>query len=653
MNSPRSIFTAPSKRSKTPPPATGSRKPANAIRRSSTPEHIFSGTRPGSCGPGVVESASSSIHSKTTSAAQIKFKKLIWKSGSGSEEKKITCQTEDSVSASNVPIPATSASAPPVGGRKRPLPPDFPKLPLTLEEHTSKKPRGLVRPRHTLDPSSFPPARGANIQPPSPLFFSNNPRRRPPLPPRFSSGDAEVAMLKSTGMEESGGVRTVKMARGSINSGSSPPQAAGISTGSFSSPRSNFQISKGPVMDELEPASNLQALNQVGIVELLERDERPTFILDLSNQLNYQPGLLQIMFANSALKAYNGLLDMLTGKLVEDLPNLASTTTFSEFKAWTTSFVKNVESLDVCLPAFLYGGVTWTCSTLRKRFRFISGTQTQAPSSINSNPPSVGTPGLPTFGRGHRGNYFNAETEFESTQEEALDYFGNAQVSEASGFVTPMTCSVLSTAETPDRLEKNWKSGRSPLSNGHDQTPKSESSAGNDRTFPFVTNTKENSVSPGAVCRGDVLQIAKTVDQGFFDWTRLPTSSALPRHIQFARSVDWASTSLGPIEDWPSNLRAMCNLIMASPHPAAMYWGEEFIAIYNEPYILLAGQKHPRLMGQSYKVAWAEIWYAVEDVFANAVTTGQSTMKDDDCLFMKRNGYLEETYFSWYVQYRS
>ena len=219
-----------------------------------------------------------------------------------------------------------------MGVRKRPLPPDFPKLPLTLEEHTSKKPRGLVRPRHTLDPSSFPPARGANIQPPSPLFFSNNPRRRPPLPPRFSSGDAEVAMLKSTGMEESGGVRTVKMARGSINSGSSPPRAAGISTGSFSSPRSNFQISKGPVMDELEPASNLQALNQVGIVELLERDERPTFILDLNNQLNYQPGLLQIMFANSALKAYNGLLDMLTGKLVEDLPNLASTTTFSEFK---------------------------------------------------------------------------------------------------------------------------------------------------------------------------------------------------------------------------------------------------------------------------------------------------------------------------------
>jgi len=136
---------------------------------------------------------------------------------------------------------------------------------------------------------------------------------------------------------------------------------------------------------------------------------------------------------------------------------------------------------------------------------------------------------------------------------------------------------------------------------------------------------------------------------GFFDWTRLAISPSLPRHILFARSVDWASTPLGPIEYWSNDLRAMCNLIMASPHPAAMYWGDELVAIYNEAYIGLAGQKHPALMGQSYKVAWAEIWDDVKEVFANARTTGQATMKDDDCLFMKRHGFLEETYFSWSI----
>lgn len=45
-----------------------------------------------------------------------------------------------------------------------------------------------------------------------------------------------------------------------------------------------------------------------------------------------------------------------------------------------------------------------------------------------------------------------------------------------------------------------------------------------------------------------------------FDWTRLSMSAALPKHIQFARSIDWASTPLGPIENWTFDLRAMCNL---------------------------------------------------------------------------------------------
>jgi len=74
-----------------------------------------------------------------------------------------------------------------------------------------------------------------------------------------------------------------------------------------------------------------------------------------------------------------------------------------------------------------------------------------------------------------------------------------------------------------------------------------------------------------------------------------------------------------------------------------MYWGEDLVAIYNEgiayhrleyawtdilvAYVLLAGQKHPTLMGQSYREAWVEIWDDVKDVFASAQQTGQATMK--------------------------
>lgn len=145
------------------------------------------------------------------------------------------------------------------------------------------------------------------------------------------------------------------------------------------------------------------------------------------------------------------------------------------------------------------------------------------------------------------------------------------------------------------------------------------------------------------------MNIDYLTDKGFFDWTRLPMSPALPDHIQFARKFNWDNTPLGPITEWSADLRGMCNLIMASPHPAAMYWGPEHVAIYNEPYVMLAGNKHPNLMGMRYQDAWPEIWHVIESVFSVAMSSAQATMKDDDCLFMERNGFLEETYFSWSI----
>lgn len=119
--------------------------------------------------------------------------------------------------------------------------------------------------------------------------------------------------------------------------------------------------------------------------------------------------------------------------------------------------------------------------------------------------------------------------------------------------------------------------------------------------------------------------------------------------MQFARSIKWESTPLGPMEHWTADLRTMSNMVMGSPHPAAMYWGPEHTAIYNEAYIEMAGQKHPKLMGQSYTEAWAEIWDELKPIFDAAFYNGQAMMKHDDRLFISRNGFLEETFFNWSI----
>ena len=66
---------------------------------------------------------------------------------------------------------------------------------------------------------------------------------------------------------------------------------------------------------------------------------------------------------------------------------------------------------------------------------------------------------------------------------------------------------------------------------------------------------------------------------------------------------------------------------MASPHSAALFWGDDLTLIYNEAYIPIAGQKHPHIMGQPLKEAWKEVWDDVKDYFLSAKLTGQGTMK--------------------------
>ncbi|KAH7319348.1 hypothetical protein BKA65DRAFT_529403 [Rhexocercosporidium sp. MPI-PUGE-AT-0058] len=365
----------------------------------------------------------------------------------------------------------------------------------------------------------------------------------------------------------------------------------------------------------------MQQLEGVGIVELLEQDERPTFILDLSNPTNFTPGSpLQIVYSNVALRAYESVLGMVEGKADLDSPGVAVTNDFPEFKAWALSYVKNGESLDVCLPSMKYGGFTWNCSTLRKRLRLISGTNNASIVAIPSGSSSNGAPSISsTMSERLRGSIVARIPRSPLVQTaEPADYFGDA---------IPHTKSPASTPPRPDLPDVL------------------QLSAGQENGTP----PKQAMLAYQSEALTTELMRSRYPENPCFDWTRIPMSAALPKHIQFARSVDWASTALGPIENWAFDLRAMCNLIMGSPHPAAMYWGDEYIAIYNEAYILLAGQKHPQLMGQSYKAAWPEIWPEIEGVFDNAKHSGQSTMKDDDCLFLKRNGFLEESYFSWSI----
>lgn len=432
--------------------------------------------------------------------------------------------------------------------------------------------------------------------------------------------------------EGTGEVKTVKLARGHA---SSPARPIPSTLNQNTSKRDDHALSTL----ESHHLTSSPVLAQIGVLELLQQDERPTFIIDVTDPANFQPGCMHLIFANEALRSRPGLLDDVRG--VDDDPpdNLTSLSAFIEFKQWVVNNAKDSEGLAVSLPTYAYAGTLWICSTLRECLRVIAGHPSCIPtvpdvSPTHSDMRPFQEPVTSSMRLSKSTKQDMSNDSDEPTAAEALH-----TPTDTEHYPTPGAPDVLSTDKptssvkmaprvTTGDIESMEALVSLRLSEGQTESDLSPELSGSN-----VTSEAQNG-SP---------------DRGFFDWTRLPESSTLPPHIQFARSVNWAATSLGPIETWDADLRAMCNLIMASPHPAAMYWGPDLIAIYNEAYILLAGSKHPKLMGQRYREAWGEIWDAVKDVFASARSSAQATMKDDDRLFMNRDGFLEETYFSWSV----
>src|SRR5574339_1301215 len=77
------------------------------------------------------------------------------------------------------------------------------------------------------------------------------------------------------------------------------------------------------------------------------------------------------------------------------------------------------------------------------------------------------------------------------------------------------------------------------------------------------------------------------------------------------RSMDWSKTPLGPLSSWASNLKMMVRFLLANRFPLLLWWGPEFIQIYNDPSRPVLGTKHPHSMGQPASECWSEIWHII------------------------------------------
>src|SRR5215475_1197117 len=115
---------------------------------------------------------------------------------------------------------------------------------------------------------------------------------------------------------------------------------------------------------------------------------------------------------------------------------------------------------------------------------------------------------------------------------------------------------------------------------------------------------------------------------------------------ELVRTFEWRNTPLGAPETWSPALHTVVRVLLASRFPQLLWWGPEYVSIYNDAYRPVLGTKHPRALGQPFIAVWPEIDHILRPLIDTPFKGGQATWMDDILLEVNRYGFVEETHFT-------
>ena len=120
------------------------------------------------------------------------------------------------------------------------------------------------------------------------------------------------------------------------------------------------------------------------------------------------------------------------------------------------------------------------------------------------------------------------------------------------------------------------------------------------------------------------------------------------------RQHDWATNPLGEPRTWPTELKTLVAIVLASHSPMYVVWGPQQIVIYNDANAQTYGKRHPAAFARPFREVLSEhIWPHIEP-HVTAAYNGISTSRKNAAFIMNRNDYEEETFFSFsYTPVRS
>ena len=111
------------------------------------------------------------------------------------------------------------------------------------------------------------------------------------------------------------------------------------------------------------------------------------------------------------------------------------------------------------------------------------------------------------------------------------------------------------------------------------------------------------------------------------------------------RDRDWSRSPLGDPEHWSSSLKTTVGLLLRAEAQIVLFWGHEFVALYNDAYAPTIGDKHPRALGRPACENWIELWDDLEPLLEGVRDTGKTFSARDRPFYIQRHGFGETVYF--------
>jgi signal transduction histidine kinase len=108
---------------------------------------------------------------------------------------------------------------------------------------------------------------------------------------------------------------------------------------------------------------------------------------------------------------------------------------------------------------------------------------------------------------------------------------------------------------------------------------------------------------------------------------------------------DWQASPLGPMQDWSAALRNAVGMILPARAEIVMFWGPDYVALYNDAYAPTIGNKHPHALGRPAREYWTELWDDLEPLLRGVRESGKTFSARDRPFYIERNGVGETVYF--------